>query len=371
MNESTSEPIHTGSATTKSSKEAALTVALWGYYKYGNYGDDLLAVLFGRYLQTLGVRPVIYGLDEHIAEAHVLETTRDLDALLDQADLCVIGGGGHLSQVDLPELEQDFADLMRLAEKHRRAVIPISIGGDGQGTDITLSQWQRRFFTGHLYDFATVRLKSDLAFFQALGKKILHYPDIFLAAPRFFGLGKTAHPNGKINVGVNLNRRFRRYFKTLGKAAKKNKNLCFHFFSTTLNRDDELPDLTPSENIVLHPYEEPLALFNEMCSLDLMVTSKLHSGMSAISVGIPFLSVNGKPKSREFLKSVGCDAFVYHDENHARKDIRKKISDPDQIEKIRREYNFDLVREHQDLSWGNFDELKKIIDRAATLGIDA
>ena len=73
-----------------------LEVAVFGFYRYGNFGDDLAAAIFCRRLKELGVGVRVYGLCEPYAVAFSLTVTETVEDLLDGVDMFLFGGGGVL-----------------------------------------------------------------------------------------------------------------------------------------------------------------------------------------------------------------------------------------------------------------------------------
>ena len=71
-------------------------VALIGYYGRGNFGDDLMAVIFGRFIEQQGADLRVYKLCEPYSRRFGFEVVHTPEQLLEGADLLVSGGGGSL-----------------------------------------------------------------------------------------------------------------------------------------------------------------------------------------------------------------------------------------------------------------------------------
>src|SRR5687767_3323980 len=115
----------------------ARKIALYGFYKHGNFGDDIMCLMIARTLKSLGLRPAVYQLPDYYASTALLDSAATMESLVDGAVACVLGGGGFLISAGgnvFPALLEQDEDLERLAPICQARSIPVwgvSIGGTG------------------------------------------------------------------------------------------------------------------------------------------------------------------------------------------------------------------------------------------------
>jgi polysaccharide pyruvyl transferase WcaK-like protein len=126
-----------------------MKIGIWGSYNYGNYGDDVMAIIFAKAMEKEGHTPIVYRLNSTIANNFGIKVTNSLLEFMNETEVVVIGGGGMLvstsrirsliNHVD-KEFENDFNRLQSLLIKDSKPVIAVSIGGDGLGAKAYLSK---------------------------------------------------------------------------------------------------------------------------------------------------------------------------------------------------------------------------------------
>ena len=139
-------PRHTGPGALDKSGTPARIVALYGYFAYGNFGDDLMAVIFGTQARQLGYRVKAYKLCSRAAEWAGFEVVDSLDELIEGANLLILAGGsllvsGLTAQTfgigkrlfkNLAQGDQEFIQLLELSRQHDVPLSALSIGGDDE-----------------------------------------------------------------------------------------------------------------------------------------------------------------------------------------------------------------------------------------------
>jgi hypothetical protein len=78
------------------SANAKPVIGLVGFYRYGNFGDDLYCHLFATFLRGLGYPVRMYALDNSYLRVEGAETIDELPTFLDSIGVLVYGGGGLL-----------------------------------------------------------------------------------------------------------------------------------------------------------------------------------------------------------------------------------------------------------------------------------
>ena len=116
-------------------------VAVWGPNRWCNFGDDLQSIVFALHIRSLGYEPIVFQLDESVAEEYDLTVADTVDELLSEVKLCIIAGGALLTPLhplkqllkkDFRMYEKDFGELHRGAKKYGTKFCAISMGVMGK-----------------------------------------------------------------------------------------------------------------------------------------------------------------------------------------------------------------------------------------------
>ena len=355
-----------------------MKIAIWGSYNYGNYGDDIMAVQFAKYLKSLNVEPVVYRLDKRLAQRYQIQTTESLNELLNNAEFCIIGGGGFLVENFSAPFEEDFRQLHKASIEKNCPVYPISIGGEGLGENASLSYWRREFFEGDMCQSCSVRLESDKALFKNFGKQVFYYPDVLLSVSEFWKIprqSKQIHNNKKnqkkiINVGINIPNTLQCKLLAfqISIIASIRKDIIFHFIKTYLPSSSINSELRPkqlSSNIKYHVYSEPQSTLEFLATLDLVVSYKLHLGLTALVLGVPFYSLGGSGKATAFLSSIGADFAVWKTVDKRFK-VAAFLSNPENILQAKNKFNFTIIDKLTVNSRGHLELLNQLVKNASS-----
>ncbi len=346
-----------------------MKIAIWGSYNYGNYGDDIMAVQFAKYLESLNAKPVVYRLDKQLAKRYQLQTTDSLNELLSDAKFCIIGGGGFLVENFSAPFEEDFRRLHQVSIEKNCPVYPISIGGEGLGKNASLSYWRREFFQGNMCQSCTVRLESDKALINDFGKEAFYYPDVLHSVAEFWQIkSQTKQDNNHsntINVGINIPNTLQCKWLAfqLGIIASIRRDIVFHFIKTHLPSSSINSELRPkklSSNIKYHVYADPHSTLEFLATLDLVVSYKLHLGLTALALGVPFYSLGGSGKAKAFLKNIGADFAVWNPGDKRFK-IAAFLSNPQNILRAKNKFNFTIIDKLSLNSRGHLDFLNTLV----------
>lgn len=301
-----------------------MKVAIWGSYNHGNFGDDVMAVLFSEVLAAKGAQPIAFRLDSAISSRYRIRTVNSLDELFRGAAFAIIGGGMMLGEASAirrvlrpyaRSFERDFFELRSACRRSGLTVFPISIGGDGEDDLSRLSRERLAFFKSSHCGPATVRLPSDVKLLEVLGKQATYYPDVLLSIANRWQLRREDGRDDRFHLGVNLNRRTgARLMRALLELTLRHKRLVLHFIRSHLVDAAASYEIMPTafgESVQLHRYRDPKETAAFLGSLDAIVSSKLHLGVVALSYGVPFLSFSGKGKTRAFMRSIGAEHAVF------------------------------------------------------------
>ncbi len=300
-------------------------IGIAGFYGAGNFGDDLMAVLLGLFLERNGVPFTVHRLARDYATALGLPRTDSAAELVEDHDAVVWGGGGTLVQprpMRLPtpmrrriiEYRRIRDDLLRRIEEEGVPFHAVSIGGSGARPEEFHERGRRlvRALTS-----ATTRLPEDLALFDAAAP-VRYFPDVVLQTAAFFPV--SARRAKRLTIGVdaytaNLIEQHGWFaIPFLWTLPLLRRDADFVFFDTTHASTAPFRGLRPpwrSANASTHQFGADLpADLARVASLDAVLSSRLHLGVTALSYGVPFFSLFGEAKSRLFMKDAGLERFV-------------------------------------------------------------
>ncbi len=238
-----------------------------------NFGDILMAALFGSALKQLGCEPWVYRLHEETARRHGLRSCGTITELLEGAELLVLGGGGLLYSV--PRLSalfrgysrkrtRDWKALMHGVERHQTPVAAFSVGSDGSPNISRFLPATRRFWTRTAIDPTTVRLAKDVALLASMGKQATYAPDVVLTLSVRDPVSR-ARPSfrERLRVGVCL-RGLADPASVVSRYAARSPRADFVLLSARLNRFAERDAPRPgsrTQNLMARP----AARLEELC----------------------------------------------------------------------------------------------------------
>jgi hypothetical protein len=362
-------------------------VAIWGPNRWCNFGDDLQSVVFALHVRSLGYEPIVFQLDQAVAQEHELFVAENVDELLKDAELCIIAGGALLTPLhplkqllkeDFRLYEKDFGDLHRGAKKYGTKFCAISMGGDGKtrNTWFWYSIFRNLFFRSKYFLNGTVRLEGDIEQMKKFGKSFVHHPDCLFSLRRFIDV---AHASDKkiedpIRIGFNFRERQipKSFIQSIHEYAGAHDDMEFYFASTHMDNVicergityEYLPE-KDTHNLKFMHYETPGQLLQFMVDMDVFIASKLHLGLVGLLVGTPFISYRGMGKARTFLKSISGHDAILDDEIS----FSELISENGLLRKSKAElmelYDMQLLQEMVDESWKQFEFCSDVVKQYA------
>lgn len=277
-----------------------------------------MAFLFSKVISGHGEEPLIYCLNKNVASACEAKVTENFD-LLHTASLVILGGGGFLTDSSLfrriihtptRHSTKRLKGLYKSLLKSNKKIIPISIGGDGT----SLSKFKSKFLK-EVACRGTVRLESDLSTMVKINvENYFNFPDILWNLNRYCSNTTVKNFPKKIKkIGINiknkdLSNKNLKAFKVL----EKKYELIFILSHIDIKKYNYEVSL---ENYSTLKYSGDIDRFvSGLADLDLVLSSKLHIGMSALSVSTPFLSYRGPQKAVFALKESGLSSLVANGE---------------------------------------------------------
>ncbi|KEO71828.1 polysaccharide pyruvyl transferase family protein [Anditalea andensis] len=331
-----------------------MTIGIWGLYDKGNFGDDLMAAMFFKFLKNKKYDIIIYNASSYLKEELKANSTNNIDDFVRKCDVVIIGGGGMLVNNSLLkfllkktefQFEYSFFKLLKALKKYNKRIIPVSIGG-ANSADLN-NIFKKTLFTSKYTVNGTVRLKSDLELVQP--DIFTYLPDVVLSTYKFFP--KSIEAKGtKKRIILNLkNKNATPLIETFKKYEIFDKFEVFSFSSHAESKKE-----FGSYEYVLadssFKYAKLTDAINFLSTSDLVISSKLHVGVTALSYNIPFISYNGPQKAKEFLKEYGKVEWIESDPEAV---VKKILSfDMNFLE-------FSPNNQNVDKSYGHFDVLSK------------
>ncbi len=296
------------------------TVGLFGFYERGNFGDDLMALLFGEVLRKRGWRVLVYPCRPELAEEAGLETARDAGELVRETDCIVYGGGGILVPHQMKagshysQFRRELLEVVEAAERCGRPIAAISIGGTGRIHD-ALPEPVRRLLDSPCLSCLTLRLEGDRAWFHGSERVPDVFPDVVLQTGTILPRPRCGELRDRRKYVIGLNLGCRRADRLLLGFLK----ICQRIFGGieirslgTFVSDSavRVPELSGGRGTSRVDYERLHPFLEQLAEFDLVFTHKLHIGVAALSFGVPAISWNGAAKARSFFREAGMKGAV-------------------------------------------------------------
>ncbi len=305
-----------------SSSHRPLKAALFGWYGYGNFGDDLMAVIFGLFLWKHKVEFSVYKLCRPIAEQFKFTVVDSVEDLIDGKDIVILGGGGIFQvrkkiQPRMLKFAQELSDLIALTQQKNIPIYGFSLGGNGvyckplepPGRQALLEQAK----------YISVRNPEDMDFIRYSGCQGAFYPDVLWQTPLFFPVTQKKNARLKIGINIFLGQKMPSYFpKVLDIITRIRRDLDFVFidsYNQSKTRNQALKATNGAEHIGNYTFYNLTKDIELISSLDLVISSRLHLGLVGMSYGVPFLSLFGGRKTKLMLHSIGLGSMYlgqYH-----------------------------------------------------------
>lgn len=295
-------------------------IGLFGFYKHGNFGDDLMALLFSRVLKDSGYRVISFACRPDLAAECGIEVVASIDALVNEADAIVYGGGGILVPHEMKAgseysaYRRDLAELVKKVEQAEKPLAAYSIGGTGAGHD-SLPEPVNLLIGAGALSSCTLRLRGDQAHFDSNVPPPAVYPDVVLQTSAVFPFeaDENRAETDRYVIGVNVGRRYvdQRLCRILRLVQRRFRRVDIKFFDTFTQdspvRTEEMRSAEEGENV---RYTSVRKHLEEISKVEMLFTHKLHIGVAALSYGIPTISWVGSAKARSFLTEAGAGGGV-------------------------------------------------------------
>lgn len=356
------------------------TIGIWAPLRYANYGDDMQAIAFAKFLQGIGYYIKLYQLDEELANLYQLESCATVDELCKDVNLVIIAGGALLAPNSWYKrilhktsrlYERDFGDLLKAEKKYPNVKFcAISFGGDGKVMDAIkwLGKNRAGFLSSDAFIGGTVRLQGDVDMMKSLGKDVIYYADMLFHAPMFFP-PKILPSTKKYRVGFNFKKGSyldQKLLSDILEYAETHDDMEFHFTTTHLKKigmDYQYLPEKESKNIFINRYESPEQLLGVLASMDCFMTSMLHVGLTGLTTGTPFISYRGPGKTKSFLRSIGGE-WAIMPENITFEELKTTVWSHSR-DALYNKYDTAIIEEMKRDSQNQYEFCKKIAEMYA------
>ncbi|MEZ9239160.1 hypothetical protein AB4116_06205 [Vibrio splendidus] len=280
-----------------------MNVFVWGCYNQGNFGDDLMGIMFSKLFQNQDCKVQCYRLSEALSIKYDIKTTNSVKEALDWCDIIVIGGGAFFKQEHEthPMINSDIKELSVELKKHNKKLYCISVGSDNVASSEQLFSPRREIMESSNFSGGSVRIKDDLKKFDF--KDVIFLEDIILTTPlmlEHLDLG-IEHASNMLDNRSVLNFSKKNFLKSLlniklWPLLAKSIYFKSHDSDSGIKSEAHIPFVQFFEN------KDPILSSFELSKAKSVTSTKLHVGVAACSFGVGFKSVYGNDKTKVFLE---------------------------------------------------------------------
>lgn len=277
-------------------------ILIFGYFGFGNTGDELILLSLVTHLKTNAEITVLSQKPAETAAEFSVKAVNRWNPFVLLREIfragTVVGGGGGLFQNKTSTSSLFYYLLIiLLAKTIRRRVVLLS-----QGIGPVFGKLSR-FFSGKIIGLADIITVRDYGSYEEL-KKFGLKKEPLLTADAVLALDFSAFKNGKAGgtkVGLAL-RKFDNYTHLLEEINKvcrdleKSEKMGFIVF----------PFHLPGDNILggeVRTPARPEEFLREFSSLELVVGARFHSLLLAYALGKPFIGLNVDTKIKYFCET--------------------------------------------------------------------
>lgn len=347
-------------------------IGIFGFYSYRNLGDDLMAFLFSSYLQERGFQPVVFSKRGDLDLGAGIEVCTDLRAFADSVDVVVFGGGGLLiPRPKLSDIGRDFTEDLKALLAHTQGrstpFYGFSLGGAGKDFHEIVPEERKELI--RRLDYVTLRNREDLRLLEQADKRGEFLDDVVWTTARRIPQERRPRRQ-RLKVGFNL---------YLGNSGRMKIAKALFRLVAWLRKDIDLVfyEIHPNERGDFEAFSSNLGSAHctrktlvdiadacrEVSSLDLLVTTRLHFGVMAMSYGVPSIAFAGAEKTRLLYNRIGRGDFYW-----PREDLHKILLlflRPGALRKLARSSDEPVAGDVVDNAMLHYDRLIKCLGGGA------
>jgi hypothetical protein len=299
------------------SAERPTVVGLVGWFWRGNFGDDLMAALFGVELRRAGFAIVTWALALHECQAFGFASAATVEALVEMCDVIIYAGGGMLTRAhrqmeDQNGFGQSMTTLCDLCATHKVPFFLLSVGGDGDAPDINeLSAVQLKMIRSAA--LITVRNEQDLAAPAAANPTvpIFCFPDIVWRTKTVLqpslnrAPAQSPRPTLLFHSFLGLERVLLSWAWWWG-AGRRGRvaTICSEHYA----------HISEQANTIQH--SSVLATLETLRAANGLITPRLHLGMAALAIGTPVGFYLPEAKVRMAIAGIGLSQHLVTRRRH-------------------------------------------------------
>ena len=347
-------------------------VALAGYYGRGNFGDDLMAVLFGFALRQAGVDFTIYRLGREEADRFGFKTADSARELLEGERLLLWGGGGllvpwsrFLYALLYPGVSGEYARLIRMAGDLGLRFCALSVGGCGECPSQLTPDYKQAFLNAA--EYISVRNPQDIDLLKQNSVPGDYFPDVIWQTPDHFPAPSRSRGTSRIGVDIylsNLARKRALHLLPLLWRVTRMRPDCEFIFLDSTNRNVR-PSRSPGRlirggNIRNYQFSDLAADLGFLASLDLLISSRLHTPMICMGYGVPVLSLFGEKKTTLMMKNLDLARCSFG--RGQMKAFASLLSHKDPLSVFLEQYRFPEAARLRHESYGHQERLRAILE---------
>ncbi|MDB4372290.1 polysaccharide pyruvyl transferase family protein, partial [Mariniblastus sp.] len=291
-----------------------LRVGIFGYYSYSNLGDNMMAHMIYRHVVSKGHPTVLFSRDQSFHKKYGYKVEACPSELARNVDVIIFGGGGLL----IPRknlsgegmyFNEDLKAVLSIANEREIPLFGVSLGGAGVNFDEITPPTRQTLLKS--LNYVTLRNKQDHHLLDQTKTPGECLGDIVWATSKLFSKPKLSsetppsQDSDRIRIGINMyltrSRRYRALQKLLELAIAYRKNWEFIFYELHPQTGKEFRALNLSKsrkNCRSCVLTDPEQATEEMKALDLIITTRLHIGVVAMSTGTPSIAYAAQPKTR-------------------------------------------------------------------------
>ena len=284
--------------------------------------------------RQMGVECLVFGLRPELAEKYSMRSTDCVETFFSQVAFCVFAEGGCL--VDSGDSGNDkgerYTQLSEVARKFGVPVHPFSIGGNGQA-EATPKGGLGELWSDGTFGETVVRLPGDLELVESFGGEAACVPDMLWEAARVLACEEDHRDPGVVRIGLNFLKRLvpGDFCEWVEENVPEGFEIHWLAVHTEQRVKGELRAEEESERVKIFRHEDPLELLRFLGGLDLVISSKLHVGLTSLSQGATFLSCCGRPKTHAQLREVSEDLIREEDPKEL---LEAVFADPEKFKSL-------------------------------------